>query len=406
MPIPKCILVRTCSVMREIGGSQPPPPPTHTHTYTHTCTLSQFPITHLSPILALSMDIFVTSTIAIDIQGYWKRLYNTHSGLDRGTLFHLRNLINRRNVTKSPKNDMNATEDFFELVVIGYVLTAVMSHLGMASVDDSPLPSIVSPDTWMEDDSARKATLNAIASQIIDKHVDLAMEFSDKHQNKDTGTVYDYSCELLTLGLLYLNFKDAVREGDGDRVMTTWKYFMLIFKATGRKNYALEAHTMLTQYHITLPPHLAEQLKWSRFVNVHGLCGRNVSCDLHMEHMNRLVKTAIQGLGANKSEKAIIRTGKCVGSFSTILEKYDGEAGLTEHSGKHSKNMKDLSLILKELMECKVFDPSSTKRHKSFPALKKNLIRTLDEKDTKEWIVNCFCRNALHQNETLDENIE
>ncbi len=170
--------------------------------------------------------------------------------MERGTLFHLRNLVNRRNVTKSPKKDMNATEDFFELVVIGYTLAAVMSHLDMSSVNDRPLSSIVSPDIWMEDDSVRKSTLYAIAGQIIDKHVDLDMEFSDKRRNKDTGTVYDYSCELLTLGLLYLNFKDAVREGDGERVMTTWKYFMLIFKATGRKNYALEAHTLLTQYHI------------------------------------------------------------------------------------------------------------------------------------------------------------
>ena len=107
--------------------------------------------------------------------------------------------------------------------------------------------------------------------------------------------------------------------GDGDRVIAIWKYLMLIFKAMGHRNYAAEAFTLLSQYHLTLPPNLAEQLKWSRFVNVHGLPGDNISCDLHQEHMNRLVKVAIEGLGANKkSSKAVIRVGKAVGLLAMI----------------------------------------------------------------------------------------
>ena len=76
---------------------------------------------------------------------------------------------------------------------------------------------------------------------------------------------------MISLGLLYLDFKDAVREGDGERVLRLYKYLMLIWKATGHKNYAIEAFTLLSQYHLLLPQNLAEQLKWSRFVNVHGL---------------------------------------------------------------------------------------------------------------------------------------
>ncbi len=82
-----------------------------------------------------------------------------------------------------------------------------------------------------------------------------------------------------------------------------WKYLMLLFKACKIKNYSCEAFTLLTQYHVTLPPRLAHQLKWSRFINSHGLPGHNISCDLHMEHLNRVAKTAIERLGSNKSEK-------------------------------------------------------------------------------------------------------
>ena len=89
--------------------------------------------------------------------------------------------------------------------------------------------------------------------------------------------MYTYACEALTLGLLLQEFKDAIREGDGNCVMTVWKYFFLLFKSTGMKNYALEA---FTQYHFILPPALAEQLKWCRFINNHGIPGRNISMEI------------------------------------------------------------------------------------------------------------------------------
>ena len=42
-----------------------------------------------------------------------------------------------------------------------------------------------------------------------------------------------------------------------------------------------------------------------------------MSMDLHMEHMNRLCKTSIEELGANKSNKAIVRVGKTIGFRKT-----------------------------------------------------------------------------------------
>ena len=68
---------------------------------------------------------------------------------------------------------------------------------------------------------------------------------------------------------------------------------------------------------------LAEQLKWSRFVNTGGLPGHNISCDLHNEHLNRLVKIEIEGLGANKSKKVITRSGKAIGVVTKAVETLD-----------------------------------------------------------------------------------
>lgn len=53
-------------------------------------------------------------------------------------------------------------------------------------------------------------------------------------------------------------------------------------------------------------------------MNTHGHCGKNISADLHMEHLNRVCKDAVTYLGANKTPNAIVRIGKAVGTISNI----------------------------------------------------------------------------------------
>ena len=44
-----------------------------------------------------------------------------------------------------------------------------------------------------------------------------------------------------------------------------------------------------------------------RCINVHGVKGRNISFDLHLEHLNQLYKESIKDLGANKTSEGIVR---------------------------------------------------------------------------------------------------
>ena len=198
------------------------------------------------------------------------------------------------------------------------------------------------------------------------------------------------------MGLLFLE----LMQGRGVGMERVWKYLMLIFKSTGRKNYAIEALTLLTQFHFTLPPNLAQQVKWSRFVNVAGLPGHNISCDLMMEHINRFVKISIEGLGCNKSEKAIIKFGKAVGVLSRVTDSFDKEAGVPQSSGKHSTKSakKDLWEVVNQLILCQedIFTPTPQK-HCSFKTLKTNLIKTLelDEESLKEWMRERFSATQL-----------
>ena len=149
----------------------------------------------------------------------------------------------------------------------------------------------------------------------------------------------EYGKEVLSLGLLYMEYHNAIKEGDGLRVLLCWKYLLMIFKASQRKNYSIEAFNLLCQYFYYLSLQLAQQLLYSRFVNVHGRVGCNIPCDLHMEHLNRIVKETMQHLGANKTERAIVRSSKCSQLLTTLLSNFDMRTRL-----------KDMSVRLKGMM--------------------------------------------------------
>ena len=77
-------------------------------------------------------------------QVIWTRLYKTDSSQDGGTMYQLRNLINRRNVVTDPKKDMNACEDFFELITNAHILAAAMQKFNMNNLTDPSIIRIIS----------------------------------------------------------------------------------------------------------------------------------------------------------------------------------------------------------------------------------------------------------------------
>ena len=103
---------------------------------------------------------------------------------------------------------------------------------------------------------------------------------------KDDDHVRAYAKEVLSLGLLLMEFTDAVREGDGERITRCWKYFLLLFKSSERTNYSVEAFNLSLELEYVMTPRMKQQLTWERTINIHGKSGRNVSMDLHMEHIN------------------------------------------------------------------------------------------------------------------------
>ncbi len=63
-----------------------------------------------------------------------------------------------------------------------------------------------------------------------------------------------------------------------------------------------------------------------------------------MEHLNQMAKEAIKGLGANKTEKAILRVGHALGTIVPVLHNF---GALGRH--KLAKVTKDIEIIISVL---------------------------------------------------------
>ncbi|XP_057291745.1 uncharacterized protein LOC130614337 [Hydractinia symbiolongicarpus] len=110
-----------------------------------------------------------------------------------------------------------------------------------------------------------------------------------------------YQKALFTINLLLKNLNDAIRQGDGERLIESYKLVLLYFKATQRHKYAYTILKLL--YRIRLEPENAFKLTWGRFIYTQGYKGRNISNDLHLGHLNHFLKELLRSLRSNINEK-------------------------------------------------------------------------------------------------------
>jgi L1 cell adhesion molecule like protein len=278
-------------------------------------------------------------------------------------------LINRSNVVKKPLKSFDACEDFLLLTVQCHIIVAAMKMLKMKSLDAIP-SSQYAPDginTWILPDGEREKLLNQITDDFVAMYVDISYN-SPHDTSSNNDMVHLYAKQVLSLGCLYMEMKDAVREGDGLRVLRCYRYLLPIFNSSQRKNYSIEILNFLVQHDYSLSERQASELIWSRFINTHGRPGKNIPNDLHCEHLNRLCKTAVRGLAANKTPECITRVARAIGTISPVLENFDADNGVRTPSTAHKilSFEKDMKCIVSELLSTAVFDVCPGRYHPSF----------------------------------------
>ena len=288
------------------------------------------------------------------------------------------------------KKDFNACEDFIETVTSSHIVAAALSTFGVKSLSETPPDSIIPSGLWMKPKQERKEFLDDLCMQVYDKFICLALNSrSTEYVLTDDDSISSYAIQLLRIGCLYMEFADAIREGDGQRVLRCWRYFLLVFHASCSTNYACEAVHFLYQHLYALSPRLSNQLIWGRFINVRGLPGRNIPLDLHMEHLNRLAKDAIRNLGSNKTRTASVsRIGRSLGTLAPLLEQFDDENDVLSSFSKYRKPTaaSDIAIVVDEMMASHSFFIERGRTMKHFKKIK-DLFKSETKNDLMQWIV-------------------
>ena len=274
-----------------------------------------------------------------------------------------------------------------------------MKEFGLTSVDDTPTNIIFSKENFLDQPlTKRNEIFSEAVSQIVDRYALFKINLESKTNttnikkksttNKKVNHVMAYAKEVLSLGSLYMEFCDAIREGDGLRILRSWRYMLLVFKVTRKNKYAVQASTLLLQNHFIFTERMRQQLLYSRTINVHGRPGRNIPMDLHMEHLNRELKEGMRHLSSNINAASVIRIGKALRKLIDFRDNYDKCTNVSKLTGHHmprSKN-KDLQLMVDELNKAQVFSETLGRKHSQLPDFEGNAMSTVDKKELMVWL--------------------
>ena len=204
----------------------------------------------------------------------------------------------------------------------------------------------------------------------------------------DSGDhVYGYARVLCHLTSLVMLFVDAWKEGDGVRVLRLWKIMMLHFHSERKTKYALEALRLQFQL-ATLQPYLSHQLTWGRFINTHGGQGRNLPCDLHNEHINKLFKDIISNMGPNFTKAASTWAARAVSSLHRISMAFDKQTGIHPEATAHNtrSDEKDVKIVVDVLQKSEVLNVIVNRSHRMFPKFSPDPLHKLNREHMIKWI--------------------
>ena len=213
----------------------------------------------------------------------WNRLFSPDSFCDKGTLKQLVNLIHRPKITSKVKQNFTAVQDFF---------------------------SVIQGDLQHATSEAKAQYFSKCVDTIVTRFMLHHVQTLENENSISPDGVFEYACSVIGLGLMARNFSDAIHEGDGERLLRCWKFFMLHFKEDSCSKYAIEAFNLIGQVNATLTPQMAHKLIWNRTCNVRGGEENNIPLDLQNEHLNRTFKDDINTFGANVSDRSVSRSSK------------------------------------------------------------------------------------------------
>ena len=390
----------------------------------------------------------------------WHYLFNTKSGNEVGTLYHARQVLKLRNVTKDPHGNFYAAEGLLDTFQGAYILAGALHYFELDSFDSEPLLPCFTEGTSEQErqayvdkvllDFIRHHILNPPPSSVeellkcrfcqkvykqknalvkherkhredlqanltsdsahsticsicgkkyarkagLEKHMNAKHSAPNSTEQGDNRApnpdyVYNYTRMSPTLSCLRLNMEDAIKRGDGGRVILCYKYMYLYCKQASFSKYAYGLLETVAQATCLLPPKEACDLIWNRFVNNQGKEDTNFLIDLDVEHHNKPLKTDISTFRGEITEKCLQRVSRSLQDTEAILHRRDQDVKVKRPSGKHKgASRREDTVKLSLLLHTKgfVFHQIPNREHKSFGPVPANPLSTLDMTGLHKWL--------------------
>lgn len=383
---------------------------------------------HLDPII---VEMF--HTLQDFIEKLYKRFYNSASGREKGTMSHLKILIQRSNVNGNVKSRFEAHEDFVLTVGCAYLLSYILKHFEMDSLNDSPKHPLLRNNMGKMHTKEKERIFSILMDEVVDKLVEtfprknpdvplkvkvlgeelvvtstaegnmlrftlsvnsqeyiinvtpeqaeagttVNIRTADYHIPIEICTVKQPQDELLNYVLQFLqwyfiilSFKDAVKEGDTQRNNVNLKLCIpLFYSHSSMSKYMEECIDYILKTEVMLSHKMAMKVRAASFVNLTGKKGCNKAADLQKENEVCVLKELIRGLGANKTEKAIVTISKAAPVVQKIVDNFDRMLNIKDKKTHHSKKSfkGDVHVLLKEIIPLQIWTTQRDRRLTSFP---------------------------------------
>ena len=373
-------------------------------------------------------------------QVIWKTLYSTKSSKDTGTLYAARNTINAKNVTNEPSDNFYASTELLNKFDSAYISAGGLHHFGMVSLESEPVKNKYTGELGNKESMA-EFVLSEAQSFLLE-YLDIELpripeygpqnnvlmcrychklykktkalrkhEFSvhglfdplfssvekgeQATETSSSDGILNYTKQCLLLGLLRLNHNDAIRMGDGQRIMDVNMYLCLLYKINNCTKYAYGMLETIAQTKALLTERLAYQLIWNRTVNHQGKIDTNHPNDLDIEHQNKLFKDQVHSYRGEFTDKTISRVSRSVVTTDKVMKAFDHSMKVFRPSGKHQSinTEDDIWQLIQQLTERKVFNYTPGRCHNHFGFINSNLFE-IDNEKLREWISNCLRRYA------------
>ena len=312
-------------------------------------------------------------------------------------------------------------------VLHAYLIVGVMEHFGLQSVDGKPTQNtytglesdkdtkknyvqktvqdfiyshVITAVPEVKEKESRIVTLQChiCGKQYVRKgalkrhrekvHQETTTELEPTIDKEDEDHVYNYTRLLLILLLLLHNHDNAIRLGDGARLIRLYKFFYLYFKVSHCPKYAYGTLELLAQVNHLLSPRMAHCLTWNRFVNHKGKLDTNLPMDLEVEHDNKYFKDDICAYRGEITEKSVSRVSKSMQITESIIKNFDKITHIKCPSGVHTDASieDDVMHLVDQFKGLKLYTKIPGRYHTAFPKIKNNILEDLDMTKLKAWI--------------------